>query len=206
MIISFMSRDDGVSSKDLSNDKIGRDPLRQFPVKFNSSLKINFPTPCPENTLYALSSVHLPIQKSVQFCKCNFIEGPLGAFDNHRYKSCPCFLDSKNITLLQLYRSANSFKWYNLDFVSSLASFLEWGSRVARSFIKCRCLRVSQNIGRKYRWVMPLDESSSTRCLFWASESTLSATFLDLDVPFVSCLYTVAMSVENFCDRHRLFK
>ena len=94
MIISFMSRDDGVSSKDLSNDKIGRDPLRQFPVKFNSSLTINFPTPCPENTLYALSSVHRPIQKRVQFCKCNFIEGPLGAFDNHRYKSCPCFLDT----------------------------------------------------------------------------------------------------------------
>ena len=41
MIISFMSLDDGVSSKDLSNDKIGRDPLRQFPDKFNSSLQLS---------------------------------------------------------------------------------------------------------------------------------------------------------------------
>lgn len=39
MIISFMSLDEGVSSKDLSNDKIGRDPLRQFPDRFNSSLQ-----------------------------------------------------------------------------------------------------------------------------------------------------------------------
>lgn len=44
MIISFMSLDEGVSSKDLSNDKIGLDPLRQFPDKFNSSLQsdLNF--------------------------------------------------------------------------------------------------------------------------------------------------------------------
>ena len=39
MIISFMSLDEGVSSNDLSNDKMGRDPLRQFPDKFNSSLQ-----------------------------------------------------------------------------------------------------------------------------------------------------------------------
>jgi len=38
MIISFMSLDEGVSSKDLSNDKRGRDPLRQLPDKFSSSL------------------------------------------------------------------------------------------------------------------------------------------------------------------------
>src|SRR5271170_3626309 len=109
MIISFMSRDDGVSSKDLSNDKIGRDPLRQFPVKFNSSLQSVLQLLPLENTLYALSSV-IALKKEAQFCKCNFIEGPFGAFDNHKYKSCPCFLDSKNNTLLQLYRSANSFK------------------------------------------------------------------------------------------------
>ena len=67
MIISFMSRDDGVSSKDLSNDKIGRDPLRQLPVKFNSSLTISFAIPSLENTLYALSSVHSPLIRGYSF-------------------------------------------------------------------------------------------------------------------------------------------
>lgn len=42
IIISFMSRDEGVSSNDLSNDKIGRDPLRQFPDKLSSSLLSTF--------------------------------------------------------------------------------------------------------------------------------------------------------------------
>jgi hypothetical protein len=35
---SFMSLEDGVASKVLSNDKIGREPFKQFPDKFNSSL------------------------------------------------------------------------------------------------------------------------------------------------------------------------
>jgi hypothetical protein len=33
-----MRREDGVASKVLSNDKIGREPFKQFPDKFNSSL------------------------------------------------------------------------------------------------------------------------------------------------------------------------
>jgi hypothetical protein len=38
----FMRREDGVASKVLSNDKIGREPLKQFPDKFNSSLNDQF--------------------------------------------------------------------------------------------------------------------------------------------------------------------
>lgn len=43
IIISFMRREDGVSSKDLSKDRIGRDPFRQLPDKFNSSLQLTPP-------------------------------------------------------------------------------------------------------------------------------------------------------------------
>jgi hypothetical protein len=56
MIISFMSLDEGVSSKDLSKDKIGRDPLRQFPDKFNSSLQSGLSF-LLTSTWYALLSV-----------------------------------------------------------------------------------------------------------------------------------------------------
>jgi hypothetical protein len=38
------------------------------------------------------------------------MDGPFGAFDSHMYKSCPRLRDSKNNTLLQLYRSANSLR------------------------------------------------------------------------------------------------
>jgi hypothetical protein len=132
--------------------------------------------------------------RGIQFCKCNFIDGPLGAFDIHIYKSCPCFLDSKNKTLLQLYKSANSFKWNNFDFVSSFASFFECGNRAARSFIKCRCLHVKKSFFRcvrRYRYVIPRDESMSTRCLFCTFEVSLSAASVSLaldEVSFVSCL------------------
>lgn len=37
---SFMSRDEGVASKVWSKERIGRDPLRQFPERFSSSLFI----------------------------------------------------------------------------------------------------------------------------------------------------------------------
>ena len=40
IIISFISRDEGVPSNDLSKDWIGRDPLRQFPDKFSSFLPV----------------------------------------------------------------------------------------------------------------------------------------------------------------------
>jgi hypothetical protein len=76
----------------------------------------------------------------VQFCRWSFTDGPLGAFAIQMYKSCPCLRDSKNRTLLQLYKSASSLRWNSLDFVSSFASFLAWGINAARSFIKCRCL------------------------------------------------------------------
>jgi hypothetical protein len=38
MSISLISLDEGVSSKFLSKDSIGRDPFKQFPAKFSSSL------------------------------------------------------------------------------------------------------------------------------------------------------------------------
>lgn len=52
MIISFISLDEGVSSKALLKDNMGRDPLRQLPDKFNSSLPSS--ELCNESTLYAL--------------------------------------------------------------------------------------------------------------------------------------------------------
>ena len=36
-IISFISRREGTSSKELSKDRIGREPLRQFPDRLSSS-------------------------------------------------------------------------------------------------------------------------------------------------------------------------
>jgi hypothetical protein len=39
IIISFMRREEGVSSKDLSKDRIGREPFRQFPDRLSSSLQ-----------------------------------------------------------------------------------------------------------------------------------------------------------------------
>lgn len=44
IIISFMRREDGVSSKDLSKDRMGRDPFRQLPDKFSSSLQLTPPS------------------------------------------------------------------------------------------------------------------------------------------------------------------
>jgi hypothetical protein len=52
MIISFISRDEGVSSNDLSNDKMGRDPLRQFPDKLSSSLLSTFARTTPIRSVH----------------------------------------------------------------------------------------------------------------------------------------------------------
>lgn len=43
--ISFISFEEGVSSKAPLNDKIGLDPFRQFPDKFNSSLPVKYSSP-----------------------------------------------------------------------------------------------------------------------------------------------------------------
>jgi hypothetical protein len=52
MIISFISLDEGVSSKALLKDNMGRDPFKQLPDKFNSSLPSS--KLCNGSTLYAL--------------------------------------------------------------------------------------------------------------------------------------------------------
>lgn len=86
------------SSKALSKTTIGRLPFKQFPVSFNSSIVWEFKT-------------------------WNRIEGPLGAFAAHKYKS-PCFLRaSKKSALLQLDKSHNSFRRGSWCFESNFASF-----------------------------------------------------------------------------------
>jgi hypothetical protein len=95
---SFKTLVCGAASNDLSNDNIGRDPFKQLPDSFNSSIVCTRSVSPGSILLY------------LQFWTWSFAVGPFGAFANHRYKSCPRFLASNNNTLLQLYNSAKSFR------------------------------------------------------------------------------------------------
>ena len=109
---SFSSLRCGSLSNAASNDRTGRDPFKQFPVKRNSSIVCTF-------------------------CTKNLQDGPKGVADAHRYKSFR-FRNSKKSAVLQLFISAISLIAVSSRFVSSLTSRLWWGSNDRRSPIKWR--------------------------------------------------------------------
>lgn len=80
-------------SKEASKERMGREPLRQLPVKWSSSIVCT-----REEVRFAWNEGK---RGDLQFCMCIFAVGPFGALLIHRYKSLP-FLASKKKTLLQL--------------------------------------------------------------------------------------------------------
>ena len=120
------------SSNPPSKDKSGRLYFKQFPVNFNSPVVCIFVTK-------------------------NLIDGPLGLLLAHMNRSF-YLCCSKNKKLLHDSSKQRSSMTSLADFLSSLDSFLMFGSISLKSSTKCR-----------KRPAMPLEQITSVRCLFFHS-------------------------------------